>query len=86
MFFVFEITANIGGLLGLFMGFSVFSIIEIIYFLSIRPYCRYLRDADERRQLFNKVVHRFKHLRVRDLPRLTSSNDKHSNIVFPHIN
>lgn len=31
--------ANVGGLLSLFMGFSVFSIIEIIYFITLRPYC-----------------------------------------------
>lgn len=31
--------ANTGGLLGLFMGFSVVSIIEILYFISLRPYC-----------------------------------------------
>lgn len=30
--------ANIGGLLGLFMGFSVLSVIEIVYFLTLRPY------------------------------------------------
>lgn len=34
-----EFLSNTGGLLGLFMGFSVISIIEIIYFLSLRPYC-----------------------------------------------
>lgn len=31
--------ANTGGLLGLFMGFSVVSLIEIVYFISLRPYC-----------------------------------------------
>lgn len=36
-------TANTGGLLGLFMGFSVVSIVEIVYFLSVRPYCASLR-------------------------------------------
>lgn len=34
-----EFLSNTGGLLGLFMGFSVISLIEIIYFLSLRPYC-----------------------------------------------
>lgn len=32
--------ANTGGLLGLFMGFSVVSSVEILYFISIRLYCR----------------------------------------------
>lgn len=31
--------ANTGGLLGLFMGFSVLSIVEILYFTSLRPFC-----------------------------------------------
>lgn len=35
----FLLIANTGGLLGLFMGFSVVSIIEILYFLTIRPIC-----------------------------------------------
>lgn len=35
----FFVAANTGGLLGLFMGFSVVSIIEIFYFMSVRPYC-----------------------------------------------
>ncbi|CAO1385548.1 unnamed protein product [Diamesa serratosioi] len=34
-----EFLSNTGGLLGLFMGFSVISLIEIIYFLSLRPFC-----------------------------------------------
>lgn len=34
-----EFLSNTGGLLGLFMGFSVISLIEILYFLSLRPYC-----------------------------------------------
>ena len=32
-------SANTGGILGLFMGFSIFSLIEIIYYISVRPYC-----------------------------------------------
>lgn len=35
----FIFLANTGGLLGLFMGFSVVSLIEIFYFMTIRPYC-----------------------------------------------
>jgi hypothetical protein len=34
-----EFLSNTGGLLGLFMGFSVISLMEIIYFLTLRPYC-----------------------------------------------
>lgn len=36
-------SASTGGLLGLFMGFSMVSLIEIIYFLSLRPYCSHRR-------------------------------------------
>lgn len=37
-------TASTGGLLGLFMGFSVVSLIEIIYFGTLRPYCAHRRQ------------------------------------------
>lgn len=35
-----QFSANTGGLLGLFMGFSVLSLIEIFYFITLRPYCK----------------------------------------------
>lgn len=41
-----DFLSNIGGLLGLFMGFSVISLIEIIYFVSLRPY--YVAKRDQR--------------------------------------
>jgi Amiloride-sensitive sodium channel len=31
-----ELLANCGGLLGLFLGFSIMSIVEVIYFFTIR--------------------------------------------------
>ncbi|KAK4874127.1 hypothetical protein RN001_013487 [Aquatica leii] len=34
-----DFLANCGGLLGLFMGFSILSIVEILYFLSLRLFC-----------------------------------------------
>lgn len=34
-----DFLANCGGLLGLFMGFSFLSVIEILYFLSLRLMC-----------------------------------------------
>lgn len=44
--------ANTGGLLGLFMGFSVVSIVEIVYFATLRPYCaaRRAREPTQRRR------------------------------------
>ena len=56
-----EFLSNTGGLLGLFMGFSVISLIEIIYFLSLRPYCAQKRlelrrqIADERIEFHNRI-------------------------------
>ncbi|CAG9564749.1 unnamed protein product [Danaus chrysippus] len=34
-----EFLANVGGLLGLFLGFSILSLAEILYFLTLRLYC-----------------------------------------------
>lgn len=33
------VSANTGGLLGLFMGFSFLSAVEVIYFISLRLWC-----------------------------------------------
>lgn len=44
-----DFLSNIGGLLGLFMGFSVISILEIIYFVSLRPYYVGKRHAEQTR-------------------------------------
>lgn len=41
-------TANIGGLLSLFMGFSFISIFELLYYLTIRPYCEQWRRKTRR--------------------------------------
>lgn len=44
-----EFLSNTGGLLGLFLGFSVVSLIEIIYFLTFRPYCAQKRQKNVRK-------------------------------------
>lgn len=80
-------SANIGGLLGLFMGFSVFSIIEILYFLSIRPYCSYLRDGGRRRQAIDRMTQRLRQFKTRETVLMNSNNDqavKTNSSVFPH--
>lgn len=67
-------TANMGGLLSLFMGFSLFSIIELFYFLTIRPYCNYLRFSNRRDQiskLFRKMI--------------KSQQKKHSRIIIQTV-
>jgi Amiloride-sensitive sodium channel len=38
-----ELLANCGGLLNLFLGFSVTSILELIYFCTIRLVCNFKR-------------------------------------------
>lgn len=52
-------SANTGGLLGLFMGFSLVSIVEIIYFMSLRPYYAHMRHYQSHRgairQLWQKL-------------------------------
>lgn len=55
-YFLFKqfISANTGGLLGLFMGFSFLSAIEVIYFISLRLWCATLKKnkvTDEKKQL-----------------------------------
>lgn len=46
-----DFLASCGGLLGLFMGFSFISIVEILYYLSLRLFCNILnigkRNAKE---------------------------------------
>lgn len=42
-----DFIANCGGLLGLFMGVSVLSIVELIYFFTLRWFCKSkLQNAD----------------------------------------
>lgn len=48
---IYSYVANTGGLLGLFMGFSVVSLIEIIYFISLRPYCAARNRHRQQQQL-----------------------------------
>ncbi|XP_017064505.1 pickpocket protein 28 [Drosophila eugracilis] len=51
MFGFTEFLSNTGGLLGLFMGFSIFSVIEIFFYITVRPYCasRTLQQRHKRR-------------------------------------
>lgn len=60
-----EFLSNTGGLLGLFMGFSVISISELFYFMTIRPYCNYLRISDKRRHKFKRLFRKVQKLRFK---------------------
>lgn len=50
-----DFLSSIGGLLGLFLGFSVISLVEIFYFISIRPYCDHLRFSKNCRELLENM-------------------------------
>lgn len=67
-------SANTGGLLGLFMGFSTISLVEILYFTTLRPYCNHKREVtknrtDERSKMqhritaYDSIKHRIWHVR-----------------------
>uniref|UniRef100_A0A182UKS5 Pickpocket n=1 Tax=Anopheles melas TaxID=34690 RepID=A0A182UKS5_9DIPT len=47
-----DFLSNVGGLLGLFLGFSIISLIEVIYFVTLRPYC-----AKRKQQRINQKEH-----------------------------
>ncbi|XP_047992149.1 pickpocket protein 28-like isoform X1 [Leguminivora glycinivorella] len=44
-----DFLANCGGLLGLFMGFSILSVVEILYFLSLRIICLFWKRRARKR-------------------------------------
>ncbi|XP_013148198.1 PREDICTED: sodium channel protein Nach [Papilio polytes] len=45
-----DFLANCGGLLGLFMGFSILSVAEILYFLTLRIFCIIWRKRNMKKQ------------------------------------
>ncbi|KAG5869552.1 hypothetical protein JTB14_002297 [Gonioctena quinquepunctata] len=51
-----EILSNIGGLLGLFMGFSFLSLVEVIYFISLRVLCKLFKKQDSKQDQFHYRV------------------------------
>jgi hypothetical protein len=40
-----EFLAHCGGLLGLFLGFSVISVLELVYFFTIRLFCNFKKQG-----------------------------------------
>lgn len=54
-----------GGLLGLFMGFSVISVVELFYFVSLRPYCNYLQLSTHRCEIMARMARKMGMLRPR---------------------
>lgn len=59
-----DLVASCGGILGLFMGFSVLSFIEIIYFCTIRPILAYRQRNQLKQQNLNTT--RSKILQVKE--------------------
>lgn len=41
------ISANTGGLMGLFVGFSVISVVEVLYYGTLRPYCVSRKESSQ---------------------------------------
>lgn len=86
---ILQISANTGGILSLFMGFSLFSIVEIFYFLTFRPCIHHMQVAKKRRRTMkqvdkkiqfsqNHVTKSLQHCRVKWM-------DPDHNSVFPYI-
>ncbi|KAK7792769.1 hypothetical protein R5R35_004882 [Gryllus longicercus] len=46
-----DLLVSFGGIAGLFLGFSLLSGVEIVYYFTMRACCMLLRDADELRRL-----------------------------------
>jgi hypothetical protein len=49
----FIFAASCGGLLGLYLGFSLISVVEIIYFFTVRLFCNFW--ANKKKHLAPKL-------------------------------
>lgn len=87
--YFFGISANTGGLLGLFMGFSVFSIVEIFYFLTFRPCIHHMRKPKERHQPMKRVSKKYQTNHGRISKSLLRSRKRlqlpKNSSVFPYV-
>lgn len=71
-----EFLSNTGGLLGLFMGFSVLSVVEILYFITLRPYCRRYYGGKHSKNASSK--------KVDTISGLVSKNQRHWPFAWTH--
>lgn len=55
LFGMTDFLANIGGLLGVFLGFSFLSLIELFYIISLRLGCSLKRDLNEEKARINSL-------------------------------
>lgn len=65
---IYLLAANTGGLLGLFMGFSVLSLIEILYFTTLRPFCKNVQQHRAKAHAKSKIH------KSQSVPGVTHSN------------
>lgn len=70
--FIQIISANTGGLLGLFMGFSVVSLVEILYFITLRPNFRRFYNGKHSKQSKNATQN------LHTISKLISTNQSHN--------
>lgn len=63
------------------MGFSIFSVIELFYFVSIRPCFDYLRISKRRKEIIAKLTSKEDNLCLRaDTPVLAAILSSNSNV------
>lgn len=60
LFGITDLIANTGGILGLCLGFSVLSGVEVVYFITLRSFWKFCRRRMIGRRLANKFVRMFK--------------------------
>lgn len=69
------------------MGFSVFSIVEVFYFLTLRPYGNYIKVSKKRRQTLHRMVKKIQKIRTRRISTTPSLFHSHvENIDIPKHN
>ncbi|KAK4879621.1 hypothetical protein RN001_007767 [Aquatica leii] len=51
-----DIMAGVGGLLGLFLGFSMLSIVELVYYFTLKLFCNFLRARNKEKAIIKKVI------------------------------
>lgn len=64
----YEIVSNFGGMLGLCMGFSIFTVIEILYFLTVRLYENITPENSKKNKKDDKLMKNNNMFKVIRLP------------------
>lgn len=77
--FMIVIPANAGGLLGLCMGFSALSVLEIVYYVTIRLFCSYYR------KIYSNQKQEQRNITVKPHVNIIITKSKHSDLPTPDI-